>query len=136
MSRKRFRREKKLYALNFEELDDFGGLEVTMSGVSLERFLSISRLQSQLSTPNGQTTENIEKQFEFIGSLIESWNLEDEDGKPVPPTYESLKQQDFEFAQVIAQGYFQALASVPKASNSNSNSGPLSEEPFIPMEAP
>ena len=134
MSRKRFRREKKLYALNFEGIEGFDDLEVTMAGVSLDKFLSMSRLLSDLSTPEGQTMENIEKQFEFIGELIASWNLDDEDGKPVPADYEGLKSQDFEFAQVIAQGYMQALSSVPKASNSNSNSGPSSEELSIPME--
>jgi hypothetical protein len=127
VSRKRFRREKKLYALNFES-DELDGFECLMGGVSLERFIEITQLSAALETPEGRTPENIERQFTVIGELLVSWNLDDEDGTEVPCDYEGLKKQDFGFVMAIMGGYMQAIASVPKASNSESPSGETSEE--------
>ena len=112
----RYRRERKLYQLNFED-DELAGFECVMSGVSLERFIEITQLASALETPEGRTPENIERQFTAMAEQLVSWNLDDDDDQPVPASYEGLKAQDFTFVQAIMQGYMQALSSVPKASS-------------------
>lgn len=127
MSGKRFKREPKLYQLNFEGTD-LDGFEVIMKGVSLERFLEITKLASALATPEGRTPENIEGQFQVLAELLVSWNLDDEHDEPVPANYDGLKTQDFADVQQIMGGYMQAIASVPKASNSDSPSGERSQE--------
>ena len=127
MAGKRFRRERKLYQLNFED-PELDGFECVMSGVSLERFVDITALAAELETPEGRTKENIEAQFTTLAGSMVSWNLDDDDGKPISCDYEGLRVQDFDFVMKIMLGWMQALASVPKDSNSDSPSGEISPE--------
>lgn len=127
MPPKRFRRERKLYQINFED-PDLDGFECVMSGVSLDRFIGITALAAELETPEGRTKENIEAQFTTLAASLVSWNLDDEDGHPVACGYEGLRLQDFDFVMAIMSGWMQALSSVPKASESDSPSGATSQE--------
>ena len=127
MAGKRFRRERKLYQLNFED-PELDGFECVMSGVSLERFVDITALAAELETPEGRTKENIEAQFTTLAGSMVSWNLDDDDGKPISCDYEGLRVQDFDFVMKIMLGWMQALASVPKASENGSPSGGISRE--------
>ena len=124
---RRFKREGKRYQLTFED-GDLDGFECIMRGISLEQFIDVTALETELQTPEGRTPENIEKQFSFIGSLLVSWNLDDEDGNPVPATYEGLRAQDFEFVMQVMKAYMNALAVVPKDSDSDSSAGGTSPE--------
>ena len=90
MAGNRFKRERNLYQLNFEGTD-LDGFEVVMKGVSLERFIDITKIASALETPEGRTPENIEAQFTVLSDLLVSWNLDDDDDQPVPATYDGLK---------------------------------------------
>jgi len=128
MSGKRFRREQKLYALDFDapELD---GFECVMAGVSLDKFVEITALAAVLNTEEGRTKDNIEKQFTVLATALHSWNLDDEAGNPIPCDYEGLRIQDFDFVMAIMLGWMQAIASVPKSSNTTSSSGGTSEVP-------
>jgi hypothetical protein len=126
-AKKRFKREPKLFEITFEE-GDLDGFEITMRGVSLERFIEIARLSAALETPAGRTPENIERQFTVLAELLVEWNLDDEKDNPVPATYDGLKQMDFADVMKIMGGYMQAIASVPKASKDDSSSGETLEE--------
>lgn len=129
MSRGRFKREKKLVALSFDEDTGLEGFECIMRSVSLEKLLNISRLTTAIESATGRTPENVDQLFSTLGGLLEEWNLDDADDQPVPCTYASLKQQDLEFAQAILAGYMQALASVPKVHSSvSADGGQLPEE--------
>jgi hypothetical protein len=126
-SRKRFKREPRLYEINFED-GDLDGFEIIMRGVSLEGFIEIAQLSAALETPEGRTPENIEAQFTILAELLVEWNLDDAEDNPVPATYDGLKTQDFSDVMKIMGGYMQAIASVPKASENDSNSGGISQE--------
>ena len=126
-SGKRFRQQTKRYDITFED-GDLDGFECTMGGVSLERFVEITVLSTTLETPEGRTPENIERQFTILGELLISWNLDDEQGNAVPCDYDGLKKQDFGFVMAILKGWMTAVASVPKASQDDSNSGGPSPE--------
>ena len=123
---KGFRLQPKLYKLTFED-GDLDGLECTLEGVSLERFIELTTIADLLGTPEGRTAENIEAQFSTLGGLLAEWNLEDDNG-PVEPSYDALKKFDFSYVQQIMQAYIQAFAAVPKDSNDDSSSGGTSEE--------
>jgi hypothetical protein len=127
MAKKGFRLQAKRYQLTFED-GDLDGLECTMSGVSLEKFLEVAAAADALSTPEGRTPENIEAQFRMLGELLLSWNLTDDDDQPVEPSYEALKQFDFSYVQLILQAYLAAFSTVPKASDEPSSSGGTSPE--------
>ena len=126
-ARKRFKRERRQYDLTFEggELD---GFECIMTGVSLDDFLDLASLEAELSTPAGRTRENIERQFSVLGEHMSSWNLDDDDDKPVPCTYEQLRTFDFDFALAIFRGWMRAMHTVPEDLGKESSSGGTSPE--------
>lgn len=128
MSGKRFRRERKLYQLTFEA-EELDGFECIMAGVSLDKFVEITALAAVLETEEGRTRKNIEAQFTTLAACLESWNLDDDDGKPIPCDYEGLRIQDFDFVMAIMLGWMGAIASVPKASSETSPSGVISAVP-------
>ena len=126
-ARKRYKREPKKYDLTFEG-GDLDGFECIMSGVSLDDFLDLASLESALSTPEGRTRENIERQFSVLGEHMASWNLDDDDDKPVPCTYEQLRTFDFDFALAIFRGWMRAMHTVPDDLGKESDSGGTSQE--------
>jgi hypothetical protein len=124
---KGFKLQSKLYQITFED-GDLDGLECTLKGVSLERFLELVTAADELTTPEGRTPENIEAQFSTLGELLTAWNLQDDDDEPVPPSYEALKKFDLSYVQQIMRAYMQAFSTVPKASDDDSPSGETSPE--------
>ena len=127
MAGKRFRRERKLYQLTFDD-PELDGFECIMSGVSLDRFIEISALAAELETPAGRTRENIEAQFTTLAASLVEWNLDDEDGNAIPCDYDGLAAQDFDFVMKIMLGWMQALSSVPESLGKDSGSGATSPE--------
>ena len=134
MAGKRFRRERKLYQLSFED-PELDGFECVMSGVSLDAFIDISALAAELETPAGRTKENIEAQFTTLAASLVEWNLDDDEGQPVSCDYDGLKAQDFDFVMKIMLGWMQALSSVPESLGKDSSSGGTSQEQSLGLAA-
>jgi hypothetical protein len=122
-----FKLQPKLYQVTFED-GDLDGLVCKFKGLSLEEYIAFVTLAESVTTPEGRTPENIEKQFVTLAELLVSWNLEDDDDQPVEPSYEALKKFDLTLVRQIMRGYTRAFTSVPKASNETSPSGETSPE--------
>lgn len=136
---------KKTIKLTFGEGHEFEGLEVRMKTVGIGKLLKllpmIDRLDSigdlsQVSTP--EQVAEIEKSFQEIAKIIDSWNVEDEheDGTktPVPCTYEELITVDVRLVVCVMQGWATHLAGVPAPLDEPSSSGEPSLEASLPME--
>jgi hypothetical protein len=119
---RRFKREKKLYQLQFEA-DELDGFECIASGTTLRRFIEITALSEELKTPEGRTKENVEKQFSLFAEYLVSWNLDDDDDVPIPCTFEGLQTQEFDLVMAIMAAWMQAIATVPDDLGKDSGSG-------------
>ena len=153
-----FRREMPLYALKFEG-DEFDGLQIMAKSIPLYQLLELQELQSKAATD----PEAPERLVRKIVRVIQSWNLEDDDGQPVPVAYAACKDggkpgkpgqpcsahqadgaapceytglgmYDLPFVMQIFVAWQEAIASIPNLSKGNSNAGGTSPEPSIPME--
>ena len=124
-----YRREKPLYKLTFAD-DEFDGLEVVAKSLPLGEFFELQRLQEKANTDPDVAEQVIGR----LADVLTGWNLEDDDGQPVPCTFEGIKQQDLPFVLAIFQAWMEAVASVPNRSRGNSNDGETSLELSIPME--
>ena len=124
---KGFKLEPKHYQVTFED-GDLGGLVCEFKGLPLGEYLEFVAQLDALSTPEGRTPENIEAQFATLAALLVSWNLEDDDDQPVPPSYDALKMFDLSYVRQIMRGYTRAFTAVPTASNETSGSGETSPE--------
>src|ERR1700677_1359966 len=102
------RKKPTLYRLKFE---DYDGLEITTRSVPLKDFLEINKmalLSSRVETDPQKQSEQAERQFEqaegmfrkFSKALLD-WNLEDEEGKPVPATHAGLMTQEMALVNEI-----------------------------------
>lgn len=77
-----YRREPTMYALKFED-PQFEGLEVMAKSLPLGEFLAMQRLQGRAA----EDTDAAEQVLRKLASVLVSWNLEDEQGQPVPIQY-------------------------------------------------
>jgi hypothetical protein len=69
----------------------------------------------------------------FANALIE-WNLEDENGVPVPPTLEGIESQDLPFVLSLVEAWTSILAGTSEDLGKDSDSGERFPEELIPME--
>ncbi len=125
-----FRKKTKPVVLTFPGDEELDGLEVHVRGKSLGEYLEIVGLaESDIDGP-----ALVRQLEEFANSLI-SWNLEEEDGTPVPATRDAVFEQDKDMMLKVATMWFQRLegtvdAPLPQSSPDGEQSPAVS----IPME--
>lgn len=127
-----FRRKQAVYVLTFESTI-LNGLEVRMRSVSLQQLFDIEELQ-RTARKAGADRDASRKLIERVAAEILSWNLENDDGTPVEPSYEALANLDLREVVLIINAWKNALAAVPKALSNGSNGGGTSPELSIPMD--
>ena len=111
-----FRHQPRTYLLTFED-PALEGLEVRA------RSLSIGELQSD------------EPVVESFAHALVSWNLEDEDGNPLPATLETLRTYpDIGFINGLTKAWIDAVTGVDDELGKDSTSGETFPEASIPME--
>lgn len=128
-----YRREPTIYHLTFEE---HPGLEVFARSVSIEEYLSIAKLADQMTTKPGE--EQIKELFTWFAKRLVKWNVEDEDGKPVPPTVKSLMGEELGFAMKLVMAWVNKVVGVSAPLPTASVAGASSPDPMeamIPMTA-
>jgi hypothetical protein len=123
-----YRKKPKLIELRFPGDPEYDGLEVTLRGQSLGGFLELMGIGD---VDKSALADQLER---FADNLI-SWNLEDEDGTPVPTTREVVYAQDQDFMLRLATDWVEALqGGVPAPLEPSSTDGELSAVASIPME--
>ena len=125
-----YRRQPKTYVLKFEE---YPGLEVAARSVSVEELLNVLKLADKMTSAPGE--KDVKELFEWFADRLIGWNLEDEDGKPVPGTVAGLLAQDFEFAMAVVMAWVKAVTPGKPGTSSNGTvpAGPDPLEASIPM---
>jgi hypothetical protein len=122
-----FKPTRKRYHLKFAD-PEMNGLEVVAHAGSTGDVLAIMGLS------DGDVHAGAESLKVFAKCLV-SWNIEDEDGKPVPADLDGLKSLDLDFVMLLIQGWVQAVQDVPAPLEKPSNSGKPYPEASLPMEA-
>ncbi len=125
-----YRKQPKPLILTFENDEELAGLEVHVRRKSLGEYLEIVGLaESDIDGP-----VLVRQLEEFTRSLI-SWNLEEEDGTPVPPSRDAVFAQDKDLMLKVATRWIERLEGVVDAPLPESSpAGEPSPEASIPME--
>jgi hypothetical protein len=121
------RRNPKLYKLVFDEDTEYPGLEVTL------RSLTIGEMQTLRGQDDGDD-DGVIGLSKFVAKQLVSWNREDEDGNPLPPTLDSLMGEEPSFVSVLVDKWTEAVKGVPAPLEQPSNDGAPSAVESIPME--
>lgn len=126
------RRNPTLYKLVFDETTDDPGLEVTLRSMSIKRLNELNEQRSEDDT-DGMVFDRL---CSTIAAQLVSWNREDEDGQPMPPTLESLEEEEPKLVHAIIAKWNEAMVGVPAPLESDSPSGELSPVESILTEIP
>lgn len=123
------RREPRLFKFTFAD-GPYEGLSVTLRGLTIREYnrLGERRQGDEDSTLNGLT--------QTIAEQLVEWNREDEDGQPLPPTLESLQDEEPALIYLIVEEWTQAMTGVSGPLDSSSPSGAPSEVESMLTEIP
>jgi hypothetical protein len=122
---------RKIYTLDFNGTD-LDGLTVKACSVSAGSFIRFTTLADADRADVASTMMLFEA---FAGESLRSWNLETDDGTPVPATLEGMLTLEFTFVFQIIGAWMEAMTGVDSGLKDQSPSG----EPSLvglPMTAP
>lgn len=130
------------YLVAFPAGSRFHGLEVRTRSVSFDRLMQIQRAVSSLPASDSELNslsadEGMRLTAELADSFAEalvSWNLEDDDGTPVPPTAEALRKEDGTMVLAVVMRWLDQVINVDEDLGKGSASGPPSPAVSLPME--
>ena len=120
-----YRPQRKTFKLDFTGTQ-YEGLEVSMRGLTVGEELELDDLRSQPGYGR--------KVFEMMTGLLVEWNVEDEQGNPVPATREGVNTQDAAMVMAILDAVQTANSGVSDPLPQSSPSGEPSPAVSIPME--
>jgi hypothetical protein len=121
-----YRPKRKIYQLDFAGTD-YEGLEASMRAPTVGEELEFEALRSK----DGGAREL----FDLLTRLLVSWNVDDDQGQPVPTTFEGICTQEGSMVLAILNAGQQAASGVPDPLSQSSPSGEPSPEVYaIPME--
>ena len=134
-----YKAKKRIYVIRDWPDEDMEGLEVKARSVKLKKFVEMGSAMSGAKLT--MSAENIEEGVDAVNDLLTmfadalvSWNLEDEDGTPVPATLDGLLDQDNEFAMRIVHTWMEIIAGAPAGLKKDLTNGETSQVESLPME--
>lgn len=128
-----YRPKRKQYKLIFTD-PDMAGLEVIATGMRMEMLIRSAGLSGRSAEEVGQDSAAVDVLFSGFAATLVSWNVEDDNGVPVPATKEGLYTQELAFVLEIIGAWTSAVASVPENLSGGSTPGVQSLAASIPME--
>lgn len=124
-----YKKQSRIYKLVFDD-PDYEGLEVRAKS------LSIGKMRKFMRDRDSDDEAAMEKSLEVFEGCLVSWNLEEEDGTPVPPNREGFDSLDVDFVMHLISVWMETITGVPDESplHGKSSGGAQSLEASIPME--
>jgi hypothetical protein len=123
-----FRRGNKVFNFKFQE-GEYDGFEVKLKSLTLGEFATLLQLREDKLVEAGDDL------FKMVGESLIGWNLETEDGEPIPANLEGLYTQDFSFLMFLMDEWMQAMSQVPVPLDRLPKGGGTSQELSGLMEA-
>lgn len=123
-----------IYLLQFEGAE-YEGLEVRMRPGKLGMIFDAQSLTAvDITNPTAEDVAGLIEQFEILADHLVSWNVQEEDGTPVPANLDGLKDMEIPFVARIAAAWQQAMGDVTGPLSQPSNSSRPPDSLSLPME--
>jgi len=122
-----YRPQRKVYVLDFGQ--KYQGLEVKVRAGTLGQMLDLQRLSGEDLTP-----DQLEELFARFVVLLKEWNVEDDNGDPVPTSVDGLKSLPPDLANDIVATAAAAIGGVPDPLPEGSAGGASSAVASLPTE--
>ncbi|MFD8866008.1 hypothetical protein ACFV1F_16810 [Streptomyces sp. NPDC059590] len=120
-----FQHKPKNIVLKFDDSTEYAGFECTLRGLRLGEYMDVIRVDEVDNSAVGGMLEK------FAESLI-GWNLEDEQGQPIPATQAAVYEQDKTFMLTVAEEWANAIHGVSAPLEQTSPAG----EPWVAASIP
>lgn len=133
-----YKPHRTLYHLIFED-PDFEGLEVVTKRISVDGLLGfIEMFEEFQETDRAKLTEaavvaKLTGIFARFVKVLVRWNVEDDDGQPVPPTVEGLQSLDIDFVMAVIESWITGMVQAPPPLPGTSPSGATSPEASLDL---
>lgn len=124
---------RKVYRLVFDD-EQHEGLEVRARGISIDRAVKMLALGASLSGAAGilaDTEEGAaqrERLYEGLAAVLLEWNVEEDDGTPVPVTVDGIRTVDWDIVMAIFEAWSTAVMGVGRPLPPSSTGGGTSDE--------
>lgn len=129
-----FKAKATILKLKFVD-EEYEGLEIRAKSPSMGTFLEIAELADvDVTSADAEDVAAVLKLFEHFIDSVKDWNLEDDDGVPVPKTVDGLKSLDIDFVMDLVGAWMDGLKGLSPGLPQPSGSGQPSLEASIPME--
>lgn len=129
-----FKRERKTYRLVFDNKSELDGLEVVTKSMPLRDFMEMAQLANSANESSEEGLYKANNLFVKFSEFLVEWNLEDEDGKPVPADFDGVYSQELAFVLALVTAWMEAISGVSNPLGKESTSGGQSLAGSIPME--
>ena len=101
---------------------DMPGLEVVMGGMPVGKLMDMLGLADDFEAGKA-SAEDATRLFTMFAERLVSWNLDDENGRPVPADLAGVRSLDTDLFMAMFEGWFSGMTQVPKASSTPSSNG-------------
>ena len=105
-----FKRERRIYNLIFDD-PEFNGLEVKVRSIPIRELRHLMSLDTEASDRIERAKAIDTLMQSFAGALV-SWNMEDDNGRPLPTSLEYIESEDVDFIMMIVGQWLQVIARV------------------------
>lgn len=125
-----FRIAPRRYRLVFTD-EALNGLEVTAHSGTVDDFLRATGLTEDVAMGGVSLPDEVGLPLTLLQNVaqhIDEWNLEDDEGKPAPVSYETLKNLELFAARAIVKAWLEAVSGVSADLGKDSASGGTSPE--------
>jgi hypothetical protein len=124
---------RKVYVLRYDGGTPYEGLEVRLRGLAVDGLMCLAGLADLAgSTGAPADLERMAPIWDALAAGLVAWNLEDDDGAPVPVA--DFRGEDFAMLLSIAMEWMQAAVGVSGPKGPRSNGGSPFPEESLPME--
>lgn len=128
-----FERRRDIYTLEWGDGEKLAGLVVKARSLSMKAILDLMPMIDSVHSDRPDMSQ-IDVLLRRFGSSLIEWNLVDEDGKPVPATYEAFTEEDPAFVSALLKAWTEAFAVVDPTSKPPSSRGATEAAMEFPME--
>jgi hypothetical protein len=132
-----FKKQAKIYTLVWPEDHELHGLMVSVKGLTVEKMLDLTAKATVLTSEDAtisQQSDETGKLFKQFAAALVAWNLEDDNGKPVPATYRGIVSLELSFALDLVMTWMEAVASVGNPLPQASSNGHKPQEESLNLE--
>lgn len=138
------KRPGRIYRLVFEDTDPvLPEVVIRLKSLSIAQFLNVQQLATAADNRGRDDTdpdrlkrvaEAVKALADFLLKAILDWNIEEDDGTPVPVNRDEILGLDPEAFMRVVDEWLDAVAGVSDPLSSTSSDGPPLEELSMPME--